>query len=179
VYGIIKGHKGDIAVGSEVGEGTTFTITFPVVQKEVCEAPVCYSNGTDTTNLRGLKVLVVEDEEAIRRMMQRFLSGKDVKVTCVESGKAAIDTFSKEQFDLVFLDIMMPGMNGLECLGHLRTINASVPIVIITGNLEKNLREKVVSLGAADCIQKPFDFDQIADALGKVMDRRSLHLNGA
>jgi CheY-like chemotaxis protein len=178
VYGIINGYKGKIEVESEQGQGTAFIITLPVQEEglpELKPSPVAAKSGS----IKGLKILVVEDEEAIRKMMARFLSGKEMKVQCVDNGQTALERLKEEKFDMVFLDLMMPGMSGLECLKQFKKLRPELPVIIVTGNLEKNLLENVVSRGAVDCIQKPFDFGQLVEAMEKVVRRHRLQASGA
>src|SRR6188474_97995 len=105
-------------------------------------------------------VLVVDDEELNRDGLARRRQRHDYKVAVAKSGREAIELLGGRRFDLVLLDIMMPGMNGLEVLKFLRRVDSMVdlPIIMVTAKGESEDMVEALELGANDYVTKPLDF---------------------
>jgi len=105
-------------------------------------------------------VLVVDDEELNREGLARRLERHEYAVTSARSGREAIDLLGERKFDLVLLDIMMPGMNGLEVLKFLRRVDSLIelPIIMVTAKGESEDIVEAFELGANDYVTKPLDF---------------------
>src|SRR5438477_11005329 len=105
-------------------------------------------------------VLVVDDEELNREGLARRLERHEYAVTSARSGREAIDLLGERKFDLVLLDIMMPGMNGLEVLKSLRRVDSLIelPIIMVTAKGESEDIVEAFELGANDYVTKPLDF---------------------
>src|SRR5262245_39862671 len=105
-------------------------------------------------------VLVVDDEELNRDALARSLQRHDYEVVTAKSGREAIELLGGRRFDLVLLDIMMPGMNGLEVLKFLRRVDSLVdlPIIMVTAKGESEDMVEALELGANDYVTKPLDF---------------------
>jgi len=105
-------------------------------------------------------ILVVDDEELNRDGLARRLQRQDYEVTTARNGREAIELLGKGRFDLVLLDIMMPGMNGLEVLKFLRRVDSLVdlPIIMVTAKGESEDMVEALELGANDYVTKPLDF---------------------
>ena len=103
-----------------------------------------------------LNVLVVDDEAVVRDLLRRFLNLFPVRAVIAEGGKEALELAKKESFDLVFLDIRMPGMNGLEVFSEIRKIIPWVPCVFMTGygSAEEELLIKIKDSNV-QCLRKP------------------------
>lgn len=104
---------------------------------------------------RGI-VLVVDDDEAIRRLFVRSISNDEWDVETVESGEEALERLEKHSYRLVFLDMMMPGMNGAETLGAIRLRDYDCPVVIITGYPDSALVAQLLKTGPTPMLLKPF-----------------------
>src|SRR5262245_39328145 len=105
-------------------------------------------------------VLIVDDEELNRDGLARRLQRHDYEVVTAKSGREAIELLGGQRFDLVLLDIMMPGMNGLEVLKFLRRVDSLVdlPIIMVTAKGESQDVVEALELGANDYVTKPLDF---------------------
>jgi len=116
-------------------------------------------------------MLVVDDERDIVRILGEFLGSHGHEVTAAHSGTQALSLARQHRFDLVFLDIVMPGMDGNETLRRLRTEDPSQVVVMITGLADENAVIESMTLGAFDSIRKPFDFKNLERvvALGLAM----------
>lgn len=105
-------------------------------------------------------LLVVDDIEENRELLQRRLVRRGYTATLTDSGRSALKAVSENEFDLVLLDIMMPGMSGLETLERLRRTNdrTSLPVIMVTAKSESEDVVEALDLGASDYITKPIDF---------------------
>jgi phosphoserine phosphatase RsbU/P len=105
-------------------------------------------------------LLIVDDEELNRDGLARRLQRHDYKVVAAKSGREAIELLAEREFDLVLLDIMMPGMNGLEVLKFLRRVDTllDLPIIMVTAKGESEDIVEALELGANDYVTKPLDF---------------------
>ncbi|MGH7317686.1 MAG: response regulator [Candidatus Rokuibacteriota bacterium] len=111
------------------------------------------------------KVLVVDDEPDVRQLMEHFLTEKGYEVRIAENGRlglVALDTFSP---DVVLLDMHMPEMNGLETLKRLAAHSPSLPVIMITVNDDVETTSRLLQLGAADYVPKPFNLDYLEQAI--------------
>ncbi len=161
-YGIIKRHDGTIAVDSEIGKGTTFTIRLPLKKKKVKKKRAGTEEMRAERKLKFLNILAVDDEPNICRMLEKWLSADGHKVKSVQTGRKAINLVKKEYYNLVFLDIVMPGIPGDEALVKIKEISPKTKVVMITGSLlKKESWEKLKQKGASGFIQKPFKMEDI------------------
>ncbi len=106
-------------------------------------------------------IIVVDDDESIRRAMYTILRNEGYEVMAALNGRDALEVTSRRKFDLMFLDIMMPGFNGQDVLTLMRASRPEMPIVMITAFNDPKLKDQVMSLGAHDFITKPFDMKDI------------------
>jgi DNA-binding response OmpR family regulator len=115
------------------------------------------------------RVLVVEDNEAIRSLLSRLLERRGYAVASLASGEAAVDA-SAEGFDVVLLDVGLPDLNGLEVCRRIRAraSTANLPIVIMTGRAEPGDIRDGLAAGADDFVTKPFDTDDLILRLNRV-----------
>jgi PAS domain S-box-containing protein len=133
----IEQHRGNISLESTFGSGTRFTIHLPVVQKELTPLEKTKLQ-TEKTHVNR-NILLVEDEQDISGVQQRILTQPPCshRVDLAQTGQAAVDLFGKNRYDLVSLDYALPGkMNGMDVYHHIRSIDPSIPILFISGNIE-------------------------------------------
>jgi DNA-binding response OmpR family regulator len=107
------------------------------------------------------KVLVVDDEATVRKVLARYLSEHGYAVLTAEDGAAALDIIKKETSDIVLLDMHMPGKSGLETLRELHTINPKITVIMVTGDDNIELALECVRAGAADYIRKPLQLENL------------------
>jgi len=153
---------GDIAVESEAGRGSTFTMRLPVTVAQHVEertAPAPAADGSRT-------VLVIDDEATVRDLMQRFLAKEGYRVVTASGGEEGLRRAKELRPDAITLDVMMPGMDGWAVLSALKadTQTADIPVVMLTIMDNKNLG---YALGAADYLMKPIDRERLMEALAK------------
>jgi CheY-like chemotaxis protein len=109
------------------------------------------------------RILVVDDEQEIRQLFMDILVPKGYEVVAAASGQEALERARRDQFDLVFLDIKMPGMNGVEAFEALRGLHPDAHYVMITGYAGSDLVDKSLAEGALLCLNKPFGVADILD----------------
>jgi len=120
----------------------------------------------------GQRILVVDDQRDIRELAAMVLGGAGYFVDTAESGEAAITTLEQQRYDLVLLDINMPGMDGWETLRLIRCDDDLDALRVVMFSIKGEMRDKVESLqeGAVDHITKPFAVDHLIDRVGRVLE---------
>ncbi len=121
-----------------------------------------------------MKVLVVEDEEKIARFVQKGLEAQGFSVTHVDNGDDGFSQAASRAFDVILLDIMLPGRDGLSILKELREQQYTGPIILLTARTETNQRVEGLNLGSDDYITKPFFMDELLARINAVARRTSL-----
>ncbi|OPY13981.1 MAG: Blue-light-activated protein [Syntrophus sp. PtaB.Bin001] len=171
VYGIIKNHNGFIFCTSELGIGTTYEIYLPAVESEITEEK---KEAAGNILLQGKEtILLVDDEPALLDIGKRLLSLLGYSVLTVDSGESALDMIKQKDsnVDLVILDLMMPGMGGERCLAEILKIAPSMKVIIVSGFSANISRQNIISTGAADFIQKPYQIDFLSRKIRSVLDQ--------
>ncbi len=110
-------------------------------------------------------VLVVDDEPDMGEMLTRLLYSQGYLTDIANSGKEAVQKVCEGNVDFVLLDIMMPGMNGIETLRQIKAIRSEIPVVMITAYATLKTAQEAMNLGAYDYITKPFNLDCIRDVI--------------
>lgn len=107
------------------------------------------------------KILIVDDDPDIRRVLRCFLENKGYRIATADNGREALGALEKFAPDLVLLDIAMPIMNGMEALQQIRRSGSRTAVMMITGNMETEPARRCMELGACDYFMKPFDFEYL------------------
>ena len=115
------------------------------------------------------KILVVDDEDDVRLFLQDFLAERDLQVDTAGSGQEAIDKTAAMLPDIILLDIMMPGMDGLECLRQIKSKHPNVAVVMITALKDEARIANAKKLGAYNYIVKPFSLSYLETELMKII----------
>ena len=169
VFGIIKGHGGDIQVHSEVGKGTTFDVFFPLMEKTAELAPSEVVAGIETGSE---SILLVDDEPGVVRLETQMLERLGYRVTSRTSSGDALEAFraNPNGFDLVLSDMAMPHMTGIQLAGELVKIRPDIPIIICTGFSEKLTEQKAKTFGIKGLLMKPVARHEMARLVRKTLD---------
>ncbi|MBU0503530.1 MAG: response regulator [Candidatus Omnitrophota bacterium] len=125
------------------------------------------------TAKKDIKVLVVDDEEVVRDFLLRLLALGGVTVTAVDSGYKAIGAAKQAKFDIIFLDVRMTGMDGLETYRELKKINPLGKYVMMTGYAVDEILKKAREEGATAFLKKPFDISQVITLIDDVAPKDS------
>jgi two-component system, cell cycle sensor histidine kinase and response regulator CckA len=168
-YGIVKQSQGFIHVTSEVGEGTTFTIHLPRVDAEVeATFPVLSAEpkGSET-------VLVVEDEDSVRELVERVLSEKGYRVLFAAEGNEGLRIAGghREPIDLLITDVVMPGMGGRELAARLEAARPGMKVLFMSGYSEKVISHHGILEDGLAFFQKPFTSDALLRKVRETLDR--------
>ncbi len=171
VYGIVQSHHGHITCESEQGQGTTFRIYFPAIETkkqepEVKEEQLPIKGGNET-------ILLVDDEESIRKPGKEMLSSVGYKVLDVPDGESALEIFNKqyENIALIILDLILPGMGGKQCLEEILKVNPRAQVIVTSGySTDESAKETIESM-AKGFISKPYDGRELLHFVREVLDR--------
>jgi CheY-like chemotaxis protein len=173
VWGTVKDHHGYINVKSSVGNGTTFSLYFPVTRKEISkdEAPVSINDYMG----RGESILVVDDVEEQREIATGILKKLGYAVQSVASGEEAVEYMQKNAADLIVLDMIMePGINGRETYEQIIKLHPDQKAVIASGFSETDDVKQAQKLGAGKYIKKPYTLEKIGIAVRDELQKKQL-----
>ncbi|MFK7758077.1 MAG: PAS domain S-box protein [Flavobacteriales bacterium] len=161
---------GEIAVTSEKGKGTRVIINVPFLSsdKEIDLEQKDKINEIDLEVLNGKNILVAEDNELNRLVIESTLAYYNLNMLFAVNGKEAIELLTKRQVDLVLMDIQMPVMDGIESTHYIRKeLKMNLPIIALTANVLKGDTEGYLKAGMNDTIPKPFDENDVVFTLLK------------
>ena len=123
-------------------------------------------------------ILVVDDEEVIRSLFKQILEDLGHEVIAVENGLDGLDLVKQRDFDLVFLDLKMPGMDGAELFSRMKTIKPNLPVTVITGYPDSDIMVRALAQGSFGIMNKPFTESDIvrvvADFLHIIHPRKQI-----
>jgi len=174
---------GDVAVESEPGVGSTFTLTFlasavdEMSPVRTVDTSFPAPSEATTKRLRGLKILLVDDNAVNRQVVKLFLAQLSPKFVEAVNGQEALDRLHDEAFDIVLLDVHMPVMDGKEAIRHIRASAEawrSLPVIALTADAMSGDREKYLALGMSDYVSKPLDQRELTAKIAGVMGERPL-----
>lgn len=162
---------GRFAVASTVGEGTTFSFTMQLLQdpdgKKSAGEGLSLDEAFAALNIAGKRILVAEDNAINQLIMQELIAPSGAEITMVDDGQQAVEAVRAQKFDIVFMDMQMPVMGGLEATAKIRESASSgdLPIIAVTANAMKEDREKGMAVGMNDYITKSLEPQRLLEIL--------------
>jgi DNA-binding NtrC family response regulator len=118
------------------------------------------------------RILVVDDEEAFRMALRERLKVRGLDTTAVGTGREALDEIKKTLYDVILLDIKMPGMNGMEALAEIKKINSFLEVIILTGHASVDAAVEITKLGGYDYLLKPCPLDELLGKIEEAHERK-------
>ncbi|MGH9034491.1 MAG: response regulator, partial [Acidimicrobiia bacterium] len=174
VQSVVTGAGGALDLETEPGRGTTFSVRLPRVAGVVAPVPSPAQPRAATQGSE--RILVVENEDGLRRLAVEVLRSAGYVVTPAADGQAALEAVAREVPDLVVSDVVMPRMGGVElgrCLGQ---EHPEVPVLFMTGYVDQASRD---GLGGADVLIKPFLIEDLVARVGEMLERARAGAGGA
>ena len=172
---IVELMGGEITVKSELGKGASFIFTVKARRGEKTDLEAGSNFFAESRSFAGKKILLAEDMDINREIFKALLDDFGLIVDFAENGKAALDMIeaSPGHYDIVFMDVKMPEMDGLEATRRIRALPAlsdiPLPIIAMTANVFKSDIDECLAAGMNDHIGKPFDVASISKMLGKYL----------
>lgn len=169
---------GDIVAHSTVGEGTVFVVTLdagPLAGTAMLNAAAAIADAAVSAPEQVVawrfpaptRVLVVDDGEENRELVQLVLQNVGIDVAVAENGQIAVDTVRAQAFDLILMDMQMPVLDGYGATRQLRADGVEIPIIALTADAMKGFEEKCLAAGCTGYLTKPVDIDQLLETLGE------------
>ena len=169
IHGFAVQSGGSAKIESQVGRGTTVEICLPRTEREII---VAVDQQLEVTLPLGLNVLLVEDSEHVRYFARQLLEDLGCQVVQASSAEEAIGLLKGSKADLVFSDIVMPGMNGLQMAEEIQAIHGAVPVLLASGYSSKQFIP--VSERKYPILRKPYTRQSVAKGISELLDRYGL-----
>lgn len=169
---LIKLLDGKIEIESRINEYTLVTIylTQKIVEDNKIREMMQKNEKTKIYDFNNKKILIVDDNKLNLKVTSRMLELYNLNITTVESGQECIDNVKNSKYDLIFLDQMMPGMDGATTLKKLKEIkDFNIPVIALTADAIEGQKEKYISMGFNDYISKPIDKGELSRVLKKYL----------
>ena len=170
VHGIVKAHRGVIAVATAPGQGSTIEVLLPEAASQQPIAPATQRAG-GLTHGAGKSVMYIDDEAAMVFLVKRMLTKSGYRVSAFERPAEALEALRADaaSFDIIVTDFNMPGKSGLDVAREVAHIRANLPVVIASGYITDELRAGAAQLGVRDLIYKPDTVEELCRAIAQVL----------
>ncbi|WP_034044371.1 ATP-binding protein [Wocania ichthyoenteri] len=169
VKGLIEILKGDIYLKSELGQGTTFYFEIPLEYTSVEEikekAPTYFSGDTSELDLTNVKILVVEDNKINQMITKKILTKMNLKCDIIDNGEAAVEMIKTNAYNIILMDIHMPGISGIEATKIVRSFDKELTIFALTAVTIEDKMHEFEEAGFTDIIPKPFKQEEFEKKL--------------
>lgn len=107
------------------------------------------------------RILLVDDEERFRITLQKMLAAQGLTVEAVSSGQKALEALQQRAFDVILLDIRMPGMNGIQTLAEIKKLDPDLEVIVLTGHASMDAAMEIIKLGGYDYLLKPCPMEEL------------------
>ncbi|MBC2844561.1 tetratricopeptide repeat-containing hybrid sensor histidine kinase/response regulator [Winogradskyella flava] len=178
VKGLIKILKGKIYLKSELGKGTTFFFEIPLEKADQAEKPkveeIKKSNRMEDLDLGNVKILIVEDNKINQMITKKILNKMGLYCDVVDNGEAAVEQVKETAYNVVLMDIHMPGISGLEATKIIRTFDKNLTIFALTAVTLEDKMHEFGEAGFNDIISKPFKQEDFENKLYDVLSGKEV-----
>ncbi|MBS2020526.1 MAG: response regulator [Deltaproteobacteria bacterium] len=164
VYGTAKSMRGTMSIRSGLGSGTSISI-YARADVDVDAGAAVASTVARPRPDRATRVLLADDDPMVRSAMRRALARAGLEVTAVADGESAIDAALSASFDVVLLDVSMPGIGGIGALTRIRAERPALPVVVLSGHVDDALVARLLAAGAGVVLTKPIPVDELLQAI--------------
>ena len=169
VHGVMRTHMGTVDVSSIPGEGSEFTLYFPVVDDDIVPVPAEPAR-LQTVMGFGRHVMYVDDDRALSFLVERVLGRRGFRVSVYTDPRAALAALRERQdFDLLVTDYNMPGYSGVELLQEARQIRPQLPMALASGYITPEIEASALAAGARALIHKPNDVSELCDTVQRLI----------
>jgi CheY-like chemotaxis protein len=174
VHGIVLSHEGTISVESAPGDGTCFTIDLPGLNASPTPVPSVIPADTATASTRPAtraRVLYVDDDPALVRLIAKLLERRGFSVAGFTEQGRAIDAVraDPQAFDIVLTDFNMRGLSGVDVARAVRAIRANLPVVLMSGFVDEDTRDRAVAAGVSEVVLKGTSADEISRVVERLL----------
>jgi CheY-like chemotaxis protein len=168
VYGIVQQSHGHVTVYTELGTGSTFRVYLPIAEVAGRQAPRSFDNAPAAHNEI---VLLVEDEEAVRKLTRRLLERHGYRVIEATNGEEALRLVAEGDlaFNLVLTDVVMPQLGGPALATRLKVSHPQVPVLFMSGYIEDDIVRRGIVTGDAEFLEKPFTTVSLLSAVRRTL----------
>jgi CheY-like chemotaxis protein len=170
VADIVRKHNGCVSVQSKEGKGSMFEMLIPAGLSD--QEKLSFDDKDRSLPGGDEILLLVDDEDVIRRMSKRMLEKYGYHVILAQNGEEAVQIFKTQHVDLVILDMIMPKLDGFRTLAKLQKIDKDVKAVLFTGNITEEGQKRSKEAGFLDLITKPFETGDFLQTVRKAIDRK-------
>jgi CheY-like chemotaxis protein/anti-sigma regulatory factor (Ser/Thr protein kinase) len=154
--------QGELAVASEIGKGSTYTLKIPYQEGKACVGV----QQPERLNLRGLSVLLAEDNPVNQLLATKILEKSGMRVDLAVDGQVAVDKAMRSSYDVILMDLQMPHLSGSEATEHIRKRGCNAPIIALTANTTESDREACFNAGMDDFLAKPVAQNVLLEKIG-------------
>ncbi len=172
VHGIMRGYQGAITVNSQLGGGTTFHLYFPAADSAAGSAAAEKAPAAPPLRGRGQHVLYIDDDNSLVLLVTRMLQRSGYRVTGYTESAYALQAVRADprRFDLIVTDYNMPGMSGLDVAREVSRIRPDLPVVVTSGYITDELRERAPGAGVRQLVYKPDSAEQLCEIVRSLLD---------
>ncbi|WOD42394.1 ATP-binding protein [Hwangdonia lutea] len=169
VKGLIDILKGDIYLKSELGKGTTFyfeiPLTYTAIEESKEKTPTYFNGDTNEIDLSNVKILVVEDNKINQMITKKILTKMNLKCDIIDNGEDAVEMIKTNDYNIILMDIHMPGISGIEATKLVRSFDKELTIFALTAVTIEDKMQEFEEAGFTDIIPKPFKQDEFEKKL--------------
>ena len=170
---LLELQNGNISLKSHLNIGTTFTFSIPYLKTNASGLLNKKEKQTDVHSLKGIKILVVEDNLLNQKLVVKLLEDLNCTVDMAQNGYQAIEKAKENTYDLILMDIQMPEMDGLQATQIIRNeLNSNVPIIALTAHTFKDEEDKCRESGMNDFLSKPFTVNDLYRVISANIDKQ-------